>query len=391
MIARRRRANPAAAWLALLLLALAPVGCVPALPIDEDFDESRGDSINGTSALAEMFRQAGHKVRTSERLNDRVEEWADVLVRFSPEAGPPDATEGARLLDWLDEGSDRRLIFVPRDYDAGPEFWAAMLAAQGPGRSPAWTAQVERNRAAAATRAAQPAKKSPTPAPAVAWFDLRPNPGAATVAASLRGPWAEGVDAAAARVAVHETFADAGEDVLLADGDGGTLAMSWTLDGTSRILAVANASFLLNGALANRARWPLAERVVGWAGDPPRKVVFLDDDHLFGPGGSDGPPGMFHLLGIYPFDWIAAHLAVLGLAAALARAVRLGRPRPEPPSGADRPAAHPEALGGLLARTRREDAARELLEAYRRWRHPSATPAAHQSPPSTPLARKHRS
>ena len=66
---------------------------------------------------------------------------------------------------------------------------------------------------------------------------------------------------------------------------------------------------------------------------------------------------------------MAAQLLVLGLAACLARAPRLGRPRPEPPSGEDRPVAHPEALGALLARTGAGRDARPL-DAYRRWRQP---------------------
>ena len=40
----------------------------------------------------------------------------------------------------------------------------------------------------------------------------------------------------------------------------------------------------------------------------------------------------------------------------------LGRPRPDPASGADRPAAHAEALGALLARGRASTEAVELLE-----------------------------
>ena len=167
------------------------------------------------------------------------------------------------------------------------------------------------------------------------------------------------------------------------DGEGYILAMTWTLDNDSAILAVANGSFLLNGALLNPARRPLAARVVEWIGDAPKHVVFLDGGNLMDSQEAAGELGPFHLLGIFPFNWIVAHLAAFGLLAALARAVRLGRPRPEPPSGADRPSAHPEALGGLLARTRQAGAARDLLDAYRRWRHPATTP--------TPSTRVHRS
>ena len=54
-----------------------------------------------------------------------------------------------------------------------------------------------------------------------------------------------------------------------------------------------------------------------------------------------------------PLRWVAIQAGLAALLAALARAPRLGRPRPDPPSGADRPAEHALALGTLLARARR--------------------------------------
>ena len=46
-----------------------------------------------------------------------------------------------------------------------------------------------------------------------------------------------------------------------------------------------------------------------------------------------------------------------------ARRTRLGRPRPDPVSGADRPAAHAEALGALLARGRATNESHEAARA----------------------------
>ncbi|MBV8608874.1 MAG: hypothetical protein JO034_15625, partial [Singulisphaera sp.] len=89
------------------------------------------------------------------------------------------------------------------------------------------------------------------------------------------------------------------------------------------------------------------------------------------------PPSVFELLRVAPFGWVAAQMLALGLAACMARAPRLGRPRPEAPTDEDRPAAHPEALGALLAKTRQAADARAILDTYRRWRYPSA---AHRAP-----------
>ena len=393
--------HPSAWRLTLLLaVALSPAGCGKT-PINESFDRSSGESINATSALADLFRQRGHQVRSSRQLKDRTGAWADVVVRFSPEAGPPDRDEGNRMLEWLGDKSGRQIIYVPRDYDAGPEFWDAVLAAKDATKTQAWVDQVQMERQEAVARAGRPAPRSKTPSRPEVWFGLPAESGPAATAEALDGEWSEGVDPKAVRVARHDTFADGGENVLLADGDGRRLAITWSTDGDATVLAIANASFLLNGALAARPeRAVLAARVVDWIGPEPRHVLFLDGGDILGEGGDDDTQGVFHLLSVHPFNWVAAHLAALALAAALARAVRLGRPRPEPPSGFDRPAAHPEALGGLLARTRREAAARELIDTYRRWRTPNAstsasapastsTPTPPASPPTNP--RKHRS
>ena len=67
------------------------------------------------------------------------------------------------------------------------------------------------------------------------------------------------------------------------------------------------------------------------------------------PGDSEGPPTLIDLVvRIKTFRWVALHLGLFGLLACLARAPRLGRPSPDAPSDADRPAAHAEAVGALL-------------------------------------------
>ncbi len=139
-------------------------------------------------------------------------------------------------------------------------------------------------------------------------------------------------------------------------------------------LIVANGSFLLNGGLLNPARRPLAVRVVDWVGKGPRNVVFIEGARPWeasGGGEEEERPSGFSLLWKWPeMRWVMGHLLFFGLVAALAGAVRLGRPRPAPPSGADRPVAHAEAMGDLLARTRDRKAAMAILESYRRWRQP---------------------
>jgi hypothetical protein len=188
---------------------------------------------------------------------------------------------------------------------------------------------------------------------------------------TVDGPWARNIDAGAAALTLHEPLTADREDILL-EGDGQVLAMEWESGNDNRVLAIANGSFLLNLPLVNAARRPLAEEVVAWVGAGRRHVAFVDGPIVL--GGNPAPPTLFDLLErIASFRWAAIHLGLFGLLASLARAPRLGRARPDPPSDSDRPAAHAEALGALLERGKDVTSARKLRETYRRWRFPRTT------------------
>ena len=367
----------------LLAIALIPVGCGPS-DVDTAYGRMRGSSINGTGALAELLRQQGHEVRPAVRLTDTLAEWAKILVRFAPHPGPPDREEGQWLFDWLQAMPGRKVVYIPLDFDAEPEFWDAMLAAQPKDAKPEVIDQIKKKRDKAKPWVGELPPKPKEVARVADWFALEPKPAAPSTCKTLDGPWAEGVDAKAAAISKHEVFKVEPDEPVLLRGEGSPLAISWTLDNGSEALAVANASFLLNASLLNRARRPLAMRVVEWIGAGPGHVAFVEGLHPLAE--EDGAPSSpFHLFTVAPFGWVAAHLLIFLLLLALAQAVRLGRPLPDPLSGVERPSAHPEALGALLARTGRADAARALLESYRRWRHPSHV--AGRKAPAPPTSR----
>jgi hypothetical protein len=371
--------------LLMLALALALVaGCGG--EVESDYGRARDQSVNGTAVLARLLRARGHQVRTAIRLTPQLNEWADVIVRFAPYPGPPEAEEATWYLEWLTTGEGRQMIYVPRDYDAWTEYWDQALA-----RLP--QDQTERREQAKKLRD-KPRRNWPALADLRPkhvgrpedWFAVDTSSGAPEVCKTLTGPWSRGIEAAQAALPRHETLKVESETVLL-EGDDRPLAIEWSRFNDSRVLVVANGSFLLNAALLNPARRPLAARVVEWAGEGPRRVAFVEGRFvLHGPADRST---IFELFRVPPFGWVAAQLLVLGLAACLARAPRLGRARPEPPSGEERPAAHPEALGALLARTGQAADARAILDAYRRWRNPShparGGPPAHPEDSAEPL------
>ena len=357
----------AALVLALVVMALAR-GSVNAHALESGYGSSMGSSVNGTGALAAPLRKQGHNVRTAWRLTAKLAGWSDVIVRFSFAPGPPDRQEACWYDDWLESRPERALVYVVRDYDAQEEYWKLVLDQLSGSPDEERRKQAEANLDRARNWVARLPDKAEKPADPASWFAVDRAAGPPRRCRSLGGPSAGAVDAASAGLTVHEPL-KAGQEEVLLTGDGEVLALEWEVDRGSRVLAIANGSFLLNLPLVNLARRPLAGRVAEWIGAEPRRVAFVEGPLLLGK--SELPPTLIDLVvRIKSFRWVAFHPGLFGLLACLARAPRLGRPSPDAPSDADRPAAHAEAVGALLERSRGAATARDLLETYRRWRFP---------------------
>jgi hypothetical protein len=382
---------------ALFLLSFS--GCSPG--VDASYGRSRTGSINGTAVLAGMFRERRHEVRAAVRLTEELHDWADVIVRFATHPGPLSKDEAQWYAKWLDTRPGRRIVYVPYDYNAAPDYWTRARE-QLPGNA----SERLRDRV---DEALDEARKWPDRLPAPIkdknkagpeeWFAVKssspkskkPPTRSPRVCTTLGGPWALGVAAEKAELVRDDTLKAASEHVFLT-GDGEPLVISWTRRNDSRVLVVASGTFFLNAALATHpARWPLAWRVVDWAsfvgdedegeaGTPaPKRVAFVEGAYVTAKRA--GEPSIFDVLAnLRPFLVVTVQGLVLGVAACLSMALMLRLPQREEPSGADRPVAHPEALGALLARTTQAREARSILETYRRWRSGPASRGA--APPS---------
>ncbi len=134
------------ALLASSIMIGAVAGCGAGGP-DTDYGLSRGTSLNGTAAFAEMLRGRGFTVRAAVRLTDELAKWSDGLVRFAPYPGPPEADEAKWFTRWLEEDPDRWLIYVVRDFDTAAEYWKQIRDAIPEADQPERRAEAEENRA----------------------------------------------------------------------------------------------------------------------------------------------------------------------------------------------------------------------------------------------------
>lgn len=355
-----------AASAAILGIGLTLAGCSPGVEVT--YGHVRGASLNGTGAFAELLKDRGHEVRVAIRLTDELSGWADTIVRFAPYPGPIDKEEADWYESWLGRPG-RRLAYIARDFDARSEYWSAVAEGLPPGNT-ADRARAERQRAAAQDWIARRPPRSKSLADHVRWFGVKDGGATATTCKALAGPWAVGIEPARAALPRHDILEPFGAEVHLV-GDGVPLVIGWEGENESAILIVASGSFLLNEPLAHAGRRPLAWKAADWIDQGGARVAFIEGSAPTSSAPA-GPPSGFAFLTTDPLNWVSWHLLGFGLLASLAAAVRLGRPRSEPATGAERPVAHAEALGDLLARTRDPEAARGLLDLYRRWRHPSA-------------------
>jgi hypothetical protein len=361
----RRSLFRATTWLpAVALTVLAGCASGP----ETDFSFSQGKSLNGTSVLSSALQAEGHEVEAAIRASDEVANWAQGIIRFSPYPGPPDRAEATWYQNWLSDGVDRWLIYVARDFDASLEYWQSIVDQLAGNAAPEERQEAERARDLAADWVNHLPPKASKPADAAHWFETEKALKPPRVCARLSGRWAMGVDAAAARVWLHEPIHTKDGDVLLA-GDDKPIVIDKLLRGGNRLLLIANGSFLLNGALVANGRLPLVRRLFEWIGPDSCQIALLEGDSVMEAAAT--PPTLWDLARrIVSFRWIAAQMGIAALAAALARAPRLGRPHDGPDASIDRPADHARALGALLARTGSVQTAQELIERYRQWRYP---------------------
>jgi hypothetical protein len=371
--------SPRASRLLVAGLALAGLGVLGCASGPEaTYGMSRGTSLNGTAVLASMLRSSGHEVRTAIRLSPELAAWAGGIVRFAPYPGPPARDEAQWYRDWLAEDPDHWLIYIVRDFDTLAEYWKSVRDDPRIAGDPTRLAEAEEKQKDAADWVSRLPAKAKDAADPNLWFSVEPAWNVPRTCAKLSGPWAEGIDATAAALTVHEPLKTS-RGLALLECDGKPLVVEQTVGRQSRVLMIANGSFLLNEAVVNPARRTLAERVIDWASTGEEHVALVDGSFVL--GGPETMPSLWDLLWRLPLlRWVAAQFGLAALMAALARAPRLGRPRPDPPSGADRPVEHAVALGAMLARTGSAQQAHELLDRYRRWRFPRASLVAEAAP-----------
>jgi hypothetical protein len=209
----------------------------------------------------------------------------------------------------------------------------------------------------------------------------------------LDGPWADGIDATKAKIKLNSRI-ELGEvaEALLETDDGDLIvSREWwnsnydeetdsVINGDSKLIVVANGSFLLNYPLINHEHRKLAGKLIGEVPED-AKVVFLEgpDPQVVDQEPEPEAPTGVEMFSIWPMNWILVHLGILGAFFMLARWPIFGLPRsPKREAQADF-GKHVAALAELLARTRDRGFAIARLQHYRQLT--KKEPVVEQPPP----------
>ncbi len=284
------------------------------------------ESVNGASVLGDMFQRAGHKVYSWHYLSPRLKERADCIVWFPDDYKPPAPNVRQWLEGWLKAKPGRTLIYVGRDFDAGPIYWKKVAPGAPPAQTPLIQSEIsfEQSRITGA-RSALPKNED------CGWFTLDSTVKSRQVKKLEGEPrWLDGIDPAKTEITLESRLEPPPEaDILLASAED-VLVSSAPWQG-SRLIVVANGSFLLNEPLVNHEHRKLAGKLIDEIGPPPRKVVFLES----GSGGPPirdkdptlGSPTGLEIFNLWPTNWILLHLAAVGVIFCFVRWPVFGRPR----------------------------------------------------------------
>jgi hypothetical protein len=423
-------------WLLLAFLVSASIaaGCAPD-DINRTYGQRKsalgGDSVNGTAVFARMFEQAGHRVTTWRRLSPKLNSY-DTLVWIPDSFDAPSWKERQFLDNWVASGPNKVLIYVGRDFDAGPLYWRKMqvnASTEQAQEIPARLNEALTDHASHKSRAIGQTYAR--------WFVLRP--GAEYPVKGLRGPWAQGIDASRTEITVATRLAEPKtadipapgttpatkpaaplfssrprraakknasplvpeaipveskslpvSEVLLETDQGDAIIRrveeeqknSWSNGG--QVIVVTNGSFLLNMPLVNHEHRKLANLLIQECGSAGR-VAFIESDEsgleTFQQEPDDSLPTGLEMFMIFPLNAIVLHLIAIGILYCFGALPIFGRPRRLPADTVSDFGAHITAVGELLQYSGDRNAARKTLEEYyqvvkgvgTRKRGPSAT------------------
>jgi hypothetical protein len=357
----------------LLYATLSVTASLNAQEVDSGYGRRRGsdyiESVNGTGALMEMFRVRGHSVSTWNRLSPRIDDF-DTIVWMPDDfhAPAPDAVD--RLERWLDEGYNRTLIYVGRDFDAELRYWELMRATASAEDCPSIDRRIALARLELARR-----RSEVSGIQTCDWFDLDYTQSPRQVT-TLSGDWAPQINASQADLWVNarmipKTKQYRGEplhDLLSSNGDSiASMRFDEFSYNEAKLIVVTNGSFLLNVPLVNHEHRELAGLLIDQC-QPGSKVLFLESDEhgiqVQDREESGGANRLHEWMNVWPLNFFVFHFFLIGIIFFFTYLPIFGRPKEPPADNISDFGKHIESLGQLVRKSGDQSYALSRIEYY---------------------------
>ena len=370
----------AALWrVSLIGMLLLVVGCQT-----EEVEEAYGHrgglgarSVNGVAVLASMFEQSGFDVSAWRLLSPRLEN--EQVIVWAPDNFRIPSREAMDYLEsWLTNAPGRTLIYIGRDYNGAVDFWEQVIVSASPEQ------RIELRRKLAELKSDHTMRRiyetlESNDDEELPWFryELRDKPDVDE--STLGGNWSRGLDTEAVEISLPSKMVIPAEDSdfsfevePLLVSEEGVLAASlqkpyWR---DSKIILVANGSWLLNLPLVNPEHRVLAQALIDECG-PPSRVCILQTGQNEPAIASDSPdqPLMLRAFTVWPVNVILLHATVLGIIFCFAIFPVFGRPRRVAPEAVSDFGKHVTAVGELLEGGADVNYARQRLKVYQEMQH----------------------
>lgn len=315
--------------------------------LDTSYGTHSGASINGMRVLHDALA-ARTTLRDAWLLSPSLDD-ADLL--FYAATGPelPDAQASDWLLDWLEAGeTPRQVVILVRDGNVTAALcqrWAA--EARLAGQSEAAARFAKRAAVEGGDHVDVPAVPSETDLFVMATRETAP----------VRTLAGLGLSEAPTTLTLG-AFIDPEEDgAVLVTADDLPFVVAWPIGENGQLLAIANATGLVDGALpdprARRLLDALLQEIGQFHGASQPKAVWLGSLRV-----REAEPEDLNMLSFLhrsPFAWPLWHLLVLLVVAVLARAAWLGRREATRDRTTARFSRHVDALAGHMAKAAAKD------------------------------------
>lgn len=332
---------------AILLLS----GCAEVL--DTDYGATRPGSVDGASVLLARLA-ATTRLRQVHLLSPRLETECDVIVHLMPDPGLPSAEACAWLTQWLRQGTGRQAVLILRGPSPAPLLcrrWADEATAEAE-RVGGPAGEALRLLAERFARTAERTATPPWPAgdTACALFNIQPGPELRPRRLRL------GSNLLAVPQTMRLAATPAGGQTLV-EADGRPWAAAYAV-GDGRLIVVANAAPLLDGAMPDPAARALAEalraELADWAGAEAAWAWVGSLRVREGEPAAANPMAM--IFTGWPLALATWHLLALVLLWLAARAWRLARRAAPTEQAAASFGDHVDALADQLAAAREHQA-----------------------------------